>query len=54
MEGGPHRWEPGAPGSPDWCYYCEKLKTDRPGALRPMVAGDLLTVLYPMPGMVAS
>lgn len=24
LEDGPHRWEPGAPGTPDWCYYCEK------------------------------
>lgn len=25
-EGGPCRWEPGAPGEPDWCYYCERTK----------------------------
>lgn len=27
LEGGPCRWTPGAPGDPDWCYYCERLKT---------------------------
>lgn len=22
-EGGSHKWEPGAPGSPDWFWFCE-------------------------------
>lgn len=36
FEGGPCRWEPGAPGSPDWCYYCERE--------RPWVASGELAV----------
>jgi hypothetical protein len=27
LEIGPHRWTPGAPGSPDWCYFCEKERS---------------------------
>lgn len=27
-EGGPCRWEPGAPGESEWCYYCERLRID--------------------------
>ena len=30
-EGGPCRWEPGAPGDPDWCYYCERLRPEEEG-----------------------
>lgn len=29
-EGGPHRRTPGAPGDPDWCYYCERLRSHEP------------------------
>lgn len=30
LEGGPHVWEPGAPGEPDWCYYCEATRPAEP------------------------
>lgn len=33
QEGGPCRWEPGPPGSPDWCYYCERERPAGEGAL---------------------
>ena len=39
-EGGPHRWEPGAPGDPDWCYYCEALRAVLPGGVEGAVAKD--------------
>lgn len=29
LEGGPHCWEPGAPGDPDWCWFCEVERSDR-------------------------